>query len=187
MSGYLSFFTPFEKYVMNNRINLNNGPGSLSLGFRYTVFCYMLFSFVFIAGFVNVIAEGMHNTKQMNKDAGINIGITSTQITLGSLIVLFSIAVAGMHYSHNKMSYVEGLGQKYDIYAFIKSATTEGKNGGFGITYSIFTLFIVFIVFCYGFMLLIFSADRLVCTTSSSATCNGITKLDTVEKNALRV
>lgn len=180
----MSFFTPLEKYLMSTKLKYSsntNLTGSARRGWQYVTICYTMFTVLFIAGMVNVIAEGMHNTKMMNNDKGLNIGLTSTQVVTGSILVVLSITAFIMHYRHNSQSYINDLVKNgFSMEQFRTYASLDGITIG----YLWYVMFFIFLIFCYGMMQLIFSADRLLCTTSGSCS---ITKFTAEEQAALRV
>ena len=102
MVYYPSFFTPLESVLMNQQLikqvsgttskgmNISTNEIAVTEGGHYANICYTILVFIIIAGYIDIIAYGMHNADKINNDPGMNMGITGFQLVLGSIIIFLA-------------------------------------------------------------------------------------------------
>jgi hypothetical protein len=143
-----------------------------------------------ITGFVDILAYGFHNSGDLNKNREMNLGITASQLSFGIIICLISILLVWWHCTTNTISYVEKiqklLGDEGLEYSTLGQFKTSISDKGMKLKpyISWFAIILLILAFLYGVTIVIFSADRLLCTTTGSCS---ITKFTAEEKAALRV
>jgi steroid 5-alpha reductase family enzyme len=103
------------------------------------------------------------------------------KIAFACVIIILGFASLFIHYSTNKLSNVQRLASAYPGHAELASLVLGGVNMNW------FAVLVLVLSILYGVSLLVFSADRLSCTMSTSAACDGMTKLNQTEKAALKI
>lgn len=200
---YPTFFTPLEDILMNqNQIveklnttqnvtgstNINMGI-SKKFGGWYANFCYLLLVFMLLAGFIDILAYGFHNSGNLNTDKDMNLGVTSTQLTFGLIICILSIMLVYWHVTTNSTSYVEKIqlqlgSANLKLSTLGQFKTPSNASGRFVPSILMFPISLFVLAFVYGITIVIFTSDRMLCTTSGSCS---ITKFTTAEQNALEI
>jgi Na+/proline symporter len=94
---------------------------------------YILLIIIILSGFINLIAYQMQNTKKINEDPNTNNSISGFQFFLGFIIILFSIILSIIHYINNEKHMQP------------------------------FPTILLFLTFCYGILITVFTGDRLFC------------------------